>query len=88
MKRITLIAMMALMGVGSLTAKNSTTLPIAGEVVKATDPLIQYVGRVSFAKDDVASFNFPGTSILICLDADATEQAAFETHLTPIPSSF
>ena len=44
-------------------AKSSTTLPIAGEVVKASNPLIQYVGRVSFAKHDVASFNFPGTTI-------------------------
>jgi len=50
-------------------AKISTTLPIEGEVVKASNPMIQYVGRVSFAKNpDVASFNFPGTTI----------QAAFE----------
>ena len=49
--------------------KSSTTLPIEGNVVKASNPMIQYVGRVSFAKNpDVASFNFPGTTI----------QAAFE----------
>lgn len=64
MKRISLIAIMALMGIGSVAAKSSTTLPIVGEVVKATNPLIQYVGRVSFAKNETASFNFPGTSIL------------------------
>lgn len=63
MKRISLIAIMALMGIGSVAAKSSTTLPIVGEVVKATNPLIQYVGRVSFAKNETASFNFPGTSI-------------------------
>ena len=63
MKRISLIAIMALMGIGSVAAKSSTTLPIVGEVVKATNPLIQYVGRVSFDKNETASFNFPGTSI-------------------------
>ena len=44
--------------------KKSTTLPIVGEVCKASHPMIQYVGRVSFAKNpDVASFNYPGTTI-------------------------
>ena len=44
--------------------KTSTTLPIQGEVVKASHPMIQYVGRVSFAKNaDVACFNYPGTTI-------------------------
>lgn len=42
----------------------SSTLPLQGEVVKASHPMIQYVGRVSFTKDkDVASFNYPGTTI-------------------------
>ncbi len=50
--------------VQAVSVKKSTTLPIAGEVVKAGNPLIQYVGRVSFAKHDVASFNYPGTTIL------------------------
>lgn len=59
------VSMLALAG----NAKPSTTLSIEGEVVKASNPFIQYVGRVSFAKNpDVASFNFPGTTI----------QAAFE----------
>lgn len=44
--------------------KTSTTLPVEGEVVKASHPMIQYMGRVSFGKNpDVASFNFPGTTI-------------------------
>ena len=30
--------------------KKSTTLPFWGEVVKASHPMIQYVGRVRFAK--------------------------------------
>lgn len=43
--------------------KKSTTLPIDGEWIKADDPLIQYVGRVSFLKSNVASFNYPGTTL-------------------------
>lgn len=63
------ISMLASVPVMAGNAKPSTTLPIEGEVVKASNPMIQYVGRVSFAKSpDVASFNFPGTTI----------QAAFE----------
>ncbi len=53
-------------GASSLYAgdvKQSTTLPVEGTWVKASHPLIQYVGRVSFAQKDVASFNFPGTTI-------------------------
>ena len=63
------ISMLASVPVMAGNAKPSTTLPIEGNVVKASNPMIQYVGRVSFAKSpDVASFNFPGTTI----------QAAFE----------
>lgn len=47
-----------------LTALSSTTLPLEGSVVKASSPLIQYVGRVRFARPDAASFNYPGTTIL------------------------
>ncbi len=73
MKKKMMMAMATALAV-SLTAfaggeKVSTTLPFQGEVVKASHPLIQYVGRVSFAKNaDMASFNYPGTTI----------QAAFE----------
>ncbi len=42
----------------------STTLPLSGEVVKADDPHIQYIGRVSLAKPHVARFNYPGTTIV------------------------
>ena len=72
MKRTIVLCLMAMLVSVSAwadRAKPSTTLPIEGEVVKASHPLIQYIGRVSFAKNpDVASFNFPGTTI----------QAAFE----------
>ena len=62
MKKLS-FAMVAMVFATAAMAQKSTTLPIAGEVVKASNPLIQYVGRVSFAKQDVASFNFPGTAI-------------------------
>lgn len=42
----------------------SHTLPVEGTVVSASDPAIQYVGRVSFSKKGVARFNFPGTAIM------------------------
>ena len=45
-------------------SKKSTTLPIVGEVVKANNPMIQYMGRVTFAGNpEHARFNFPGTTI-------------------------
>lgn len=43
--------------------KASTTLPISGNVVKANDSHIQYMGRVSFTPEGNASFNFPGTTL-------------------------
>jgi lysophospholipase L1-like esterase len=44
------------------TPKTSTTLPLEGDFVKASDSHIQYVGRVCMQKE-VASFNFPGVQI-------------------------
>ena len=59
-----LAAMLVSVSAGAGNLKPSTTLPIEGNMVKASSPMIQYVGRVSFAKNpDVASFNFPGTTI-------------------------
>ena len=63
MKKTLMMCAAALLSLGTMTAKNSTTLPIQGEVVKASDPMIQYIGRVSFAQPEVASFNYPGTTI-------------------------
>ena len=61
MKKIWVMMLATLMVSSTMMAgnvKKSTTLPIVGEVVKASHPMIQYVGRVSFAKNpDVASFN-------------------------------
>ena len=67
MKKVWVMMLATLMVSSTMMAgnvKKSTTLPIGGEVVKASHPMIQYVGRVSFAKNpDVASFNYPGTTI-------------------------
>lgn len=63
MKKVWVMMLATLMVSSTMMAgnvKKSTTLPIEGEVVKASHPIIQYVGRVSFAKNpDVASFNYP-----------------------------
>ena len=62
MKKIWVMMLATLMVSFTMMAgnvKKSTTLPIGGEIVKASHPMIQYVGRVSFAKNpDVASFNY------------------------------
>ena len=53
MKKVWVMMLATLMVSSTMMAgnvKKSTTLPIEGEVVKASHPMIQYVGRVSFAK--------------------------------------
>lgn len=66
MKKMNLLLMAIMLSAAAFAGngKTSTTLPVEGEVVKASHPMIQYMGRVSFGKNpDVASFNFPGTTI-------------------------
>lgn len=66
MKKMNLLLMATMLSAAAFAGngKTSTTLPVEGEVVKASHPMIQYMGRVSFGKNpDVASFNFPGTTI-------------------------
>lgn len=53
--------MSLLLGLGCAYA--SSTLPLSGEVIKATDPRIQYIGRVSVSPKGVARFNYPGVTI-------------------------
>lgn len=48
----------------AVIATASTTLPMTGEVVKADDPHIQYIGRVSLSLPGIARFNYPGTTII------------------------
>lgn len=45
------------------TPDTSTTLPLAGSVVKADDGNIQYVGRTRRNADGSVAFNYPGTEI-------------------------
>ena len=44
-----------------LTTWASTTISIEGTMNEATNPLINYVGRVRFTPEGWASFNYPGT---------------------------
>ena len=53
------LACMAFSGV-----KASTTLPLNGSVVKASDPNIVYTGRISFADREAPTFTYPGTQIM------------------------
>lgn len=39
------------------------TIPIHGNIVKANNPGIQYIGRVDFSNPERPAFNFPGTEI-------------------------
>ena len=66
MKKMNLLLMATMLSAAAFAGngKTSTTLPVEGEVVKASHPMIQYMGRVNFGENpDVASFNFPGTTI-------------------------
>lgn len=67
MKKFVILTVALLAGIVQTAWANSQpTLPIEGNVVKASHPLIQYIGRVSHS--DIARFNYPGT----------TMQASFE----------
>ena len=65
MKRNVILAAIML-ALFMMKVQASTTLPIAGNVVKASHPLIQYIGRVSLS--DIARFNYPGTTIQACFE--------------------
>ena len=60
MKRLLLLSFAALLSVGM---RASTTLPLKGTVVSATDKNIQYVGRICFDTPARPRFTFPGTQI-------------------------
>ncbi len=44
-------------------AMGSTTLPIKGNIIPASDPNIQYVGRISFKNPESPLFTYPGVQI-------------------------
>ena len=60
-KRLQCLAMSILLALGC--AQASTTLPINGEIFKANDARIQYIGRVSVSPTGIARFNYPGVTI-------------------------
>ena len=62
MRKKTKTILLALMAILSVHAGN--TLPIEGEWVKASDPNIQYMGRISFANPDSPAWTWPGAQIL------------------------
>ena len=62
MKRY-ILSLLALMAVTMAWSQTCCKMRCDGNFVKASDRQIQYVGRVSWRKADVASFNFPGTEI-------------------------
>ena len=65
------MAFMVMMG-----AKASTTLPMKGSVVKASDPKIVYTGRISFANPDAPAFSYPGTQIIACFEGTSLKMWA------------
>ena len=64
MKKFVFTAILSLLVSVPMAMGQSSTLPIDGSIVKASDSHILYIGRVSFAHPDVASFNYPGTTIM------------------------
>ena len=60
-KYVILIVVLLAFLVQATRATAEPTLPIEGNVVKASHPLIQYIGRVSLS--DIARFNYPGTTV-------------------------
>ena len=71
MKTLALI-MAAMICVGA----NAITLPVKGHVVKPSDPMIQYVGRVSLKNPSIARFNYPGTQIIASFEGTSLKMIA------------
>lgn len=66
---------LAIMVLATIATQASSTLPQKGTFVKASDSHIQYIGRVSFANPDVASFNYPGTTIIARFEGTSLKMA-------------
>ena len=61
MKKI-LFAIIAMLTLSS-TCRAVNTLPVEGEWVKPSNPLIQYIGRINNSDPDQPAFNWPGIEI-------------------------
>ncbi len=60
----------------SLTASASVTLPVRGTVIPASDPNIQYIGRVNFNNPDSPMFTYPGVQINACFEGTSLRMIA------------
>ena len=54
----------------------AVTLPLKGNVIKPSNPNIQYIGRVSMKDGNVARFNFPGTQIIASFEGTSLKMIA------------
>ena len=45
------------------SAMAATTLPVKGQLVKPSNPAIEYVGRISFQNPESPAFRFPGAQM-------------------------
>lgn len=74
MKKFFLAVIAALLTTTAVFAAH--TLPVEGSVILPTDPLIQYVGRISWHKPGIASFNFPGIEIRAAFEGTSLKMLA------------
>ena len=75
MKWMLCIAILMMAG-GANMMVASTTLPIKGRVVKASDERIQYIGRISFADKEAPTFNYPGIQIIAAFQGTSLRMIA------------
>lgn len=62
--------------IGIITPVFSTTLPLQGELIKPSDPYIQYIGRVSHENPDASVFNYPGVQIQATFEGSSLKMYA------------
>ncbi|MBO4314840.1 MAG: lipase [Prevotella sp.] len=55
---------------------HAETLPLKGNVIKPSNPNIQYIGRVSMKNPDVIRFNYPGTQIIASFEGTSLKMIA------------
>ena len=60
----------------TIAAIASTTIPLKGTVIKASDPRIVYTGRISFANPEAPTFSYPGTQIMACFEGTSLKVMA------------
>ena len=64
------------MAITAIAAIASTTIPLKGTVIKASDPRIVYTGRISFANPEAPTFSYPGTQIMACFEGTSLKVMA------------